>query len=142
LATSTFVLRGRRGAYGTGLDLVARHLATSTFVAHGNGRRGWHWAGSGVVSYMQAKRVWTPSAAYAGTTARRDPDALEIGMVGAGDKGKKSKGKGKDAKGNNKSKDSKSKGKQQTQQTGKGKGSEAKDQCAICWKTGHTTEKC
>ena len=58
LATSTFVLRGRRGAYGAGLDLVARlvlglrwspvtprhfewqawHLATSTFVLRG--RRG------------------------------------------------------------------------------------------------------
>ena len=53
LVTSTFVLRGRRGTYGTGLALVARlgwdwspvtprhfawqawHLATSTFVSRG-----------------------------------------------------------------------------------------------------------
>ena len=46
LATSTFVLRGRRGPYDTGLDLVAPrhcawqawHLLTSTFVLRG--RRG------------------------------------------------------------------------------------------------------
>ena len=47
LVTSTFVLRSRRGAYGTGLDLVARlgplsrrcwQLATSTFFLRG--RRG------------------------------------------------------------------------------------------------------
>ena len=57
-----------------------------------------------VVSYLQAKRrVWTPSAAYAGATARRDPDAMNIGMVG--DKGKnKPRGKGKDAKGKDKNK--------------------------------------
>ena len=47
LVTSTFVLRSRRGTYGTGLDLLARlgplsrrcwHLAISTFVLRG--RRG------------------------------------------------------------------------------------------------------
>ena len=50
-----------------------------------------------VVSYLQAKRVWTPTAAYAaGSTARRDrdPDAMEIGRVD--DRQKKGKGKGGD----------------------------------------------
>ena len=75
LATTTFVLRGRRGTYGTGLALVARlgpfwssvtrhfawqawHLGTSTFVSRGRLRDNhlrfawqawhlWHWAGSG-----------------------------------------------------------------------------------------------
>ena len=74
LATTTFVLRGRRGTYGTGLALVARlgpfwssvtryfawqawHLGTSTFVSRGRLRDNhfrfawqaghlWHWAGS------------------------------------------------------------------------------------------------
>ena len=32
-----------------------------------------------VVSYLQAKQVWKPSAAYAGSTARSDP--MEIGLV-------------------------------------------------------------
>ena len=49
-----------------------------------------------VVSYLQAKQVWRPSAAYAGAAARtRDPDAMDISLVGDG----KGKGKGKDGKG-------------------------------------------
>ena len=47
-----------------------------------------------VVSYLQAKQVWKPSATYAGHTARtdRDPDAMDISHVGDG----KGKGKGKE----------------------------------------------
>ena len=48
-----------------------------------------------VVSYLQAKQVWKPSAAYAGAAARNDPDAMEIGQIGHG----KGKGKGKDGNG-------------------------------------------
>lgn len=36
-----------------------------------------------VVSYLQAKRVWTPNATYAGSTARKDPNAMDIGKIGA-----------------------------------------------------------
>ena len=43
------------------------------------------------MSYLQAKQVWRPSAAYAGAAARtRDPDAMDISLVGDG------KGKGKE----------------------------------------------
>ena len=35
-----------------------------------------------VVSYLQAKRVWTPNATYAGSTARKDPNAMDIGKIG------------------------------------------------------------
>ena len=94
-----------------------------------------------VVSYLQAKQVWKPSAAYAGHTARtgRDPDAMDIGHVGDGKgKGKGKEGKGKDAK---KGKGKDGKGKSKEQPSKQGKGSE-KDRCAICWKTSHTTEKC
>ena len=57
-----------------------------------------------VVSYLQAKQVWRPSAAYAGVTARtRDPDAMDISLVGDDGKGKDNKnGKGKEAKGKGK----------------------------------------
>ena len=48
-----------------------------------------------VVSYLQAKQVWKPSAAYAGAAARKNPDAMEIGQIGHG----KGRGKGKDGKG-------------------------------------------
>ena len=45
-----------------------------------------------VVSYLQAKRVWTPSGGYAQSSRRAapDPDAMDIGKVGdaKGDKGK------------------------------------------------------
>ncbi|CAE7501560.1 PARP6, partial [Symbiodinium sp. KB8] len=46
-----------------------------------------------VVSYLQAKRVWTPSGAYAQPAGRRhhDPDAMDIGKVGDA-KGKDPKG--------------------------------------------------
>ena len=43
-------------------------------------------------SYLQAKQVWKPSAAYAGAAARKDPDAMEIRQIGHG----KGKGKGRD----------------------------------------------
>ena len=95
-----------------------------------------------VVSYLQAKQVWRPSAAYAGTTARtRDPDAMDISLVGDG----KGKGKGKDGKGkdNKKGKGKEAKGKGKDSHSNKGgKGQREKDRCAICWKTGHATEKC
>ena len=94
-----------------------------------------------VVSYLQAKQVWKPSAAYAGAAARNDPDAMEIGQIGHG----KGKGTGKDGNGKGgqegqrkkkgTSKDSHSSGKS-------GKSSDSKDRCAICWKTGRMTEKC
>ena len=92
-----------------------------------------------VVSYLQAKRVWTPSATYAGTS-RKDPNAMDIGRVGDGDKGHKGKGKGHE-KGDNK------KGKGNDKPKGKGsdgKGSKDNDKpkCAICWKNSHTTDKC
>ena len=48
-----------------------------------------------VVSYLHAKQVWKPSAAYAGAAARNDPDAMEIGQIGHG----KGKGTGKDGNG-------------------------------------------
>ena len=92
-----------------------------------------------VVSYLQAKRVWVPSAAYAGGTARRDPDAMDIGKVGDDKgKGKGKKGKGKEQKGKGKGGDSNKGGKGKD----KPKGSDNKDRCPICWKTGHTVEKC
>ena len=95
-----------------------------------------------VVSYLQAKQVWKPSAAYAGNAARKDPDAMDIGQIGHG----KGKGKGKDGKGKEgkkgKGKDSKGKNKESHNNGKGGKANENKDRCAICWKTGHTTEKC
>ena len=95
-----------------------------------------------VVSYLQAKQVWKPSAAYAGNAARKDPDAMDIGQIGHG----KGKGKGKDGKGKEgkkgKGKDSKGKNKESHNNGQGGKANENKDRCAICWKTGHTTEKC
>ena len=94
-----------------------------------------------VVSYLQAKRAWVPSAAYAGSPARRDPNAMEIGQVGDGGKpnphkGKKGSGKGDSKKG----KDAKGK------QTGKDKekpgAKKDEPKRAICWKTTRATEKC
>ena len=90
-----------------------------------------------VVSYLQAKQVWKPSAAYAGSTARSDP--MEIGLVQHKGKGKDKGGKGKDGK-KGKGKDQKGKGKDSKDKGGKGQ--DSKDRCAICWKAGHTTEKC
>ena len=48
-----------------------------------------------VVSYLQAKRTWVPSAAYAGSPARRDLNAMEIAQVGDGGKPNPHKGKNK-----------------------------------------------
>ena len=92
-----------------------------------------------VVSYLQAKQVWKPSAAYAGSTARSDP--MEIGLVQQKGKGKDKGGKGKDGK-KGKGKDQKGKGKDNHWKDKGGKGQDSKDRCAICWKAGHTTEKC
>ena len=92
-----------------------------------------------VVSYLQAKQVWKPSAAYAGSTARSDP--MEIGLVQQKGKGKDKGGKGKDGK-KGKGKDQKGKGKDNHSKDKGGKGQDSKDRCAICWKAGHTTEKC
>ena len=68
-----------------------------------------------VVSYLQSKQVWKPSAAYAGAAARKDPDAMEIGQIGHG----KGKGKGKDGTGKEgkKGKGKKQKGKAKTATT-------------------------
>ena len=92
------------------------------------------------VSYLQAKRVWTPNATYAGSTARKDPNAMDIGKIGdkggkgkKGDKGKNDKGKG--------GKDSHGKGKGKSSKDGGGK-KNGKERCAICWKTSHATDKC
>ena len=92
-----------------------------------------------VVSYLQAKQVWKPSAAYAGSTARSDP--MEIGLVQYKGKGKDKGGKGKEGK-KGKGKDQKGKGKDTHSKDKGGKGQDSKDRCAICWKAGHTTEKC
>ena len=95
-----------------------------------------------VVSYLQTTQVWRPSAAYAGATARtRHPDAMDISLVGDG----KGKGEGKNGKGKGhkkgKGKEAKGKGKDSHSNKG-GKGQQEKNRCAICWKTGHATEKC
>ena len=72
-----------------------------------------------VVSYLQAKRVWTPSGAYAQPAGRRhhDPDAMDIGKVGDA-KGKDGKGKGK---GKGKVRKTKEKGKTKRARKEKGK---------------------
>ena len=66
---------------------------------------------------------------------------MDISLVGDG----KGKGKGKDGKGKDnkkgKGKEAKGKGKDSHNNKG-GKGQQEKDRCAICWKTGHTIEKC
>ena len=93
-----------------------------------------------VVSYLQAKRVWTPSGAYAQPAGRRhhDPDAMDIGKVGDA-KGKDPKGKGK-GKGKD---DPKGKGKDKKGKEGKGKDTQKeKERCPICWRTGHTVKEC
>ncbi|CAE7772847.1 unnamed protein product [Symbiodinium sp. CCMP2592] len=99
-----------------------------------------------VVSYLQAKRVWTPSAGYA-ASSRRDPNAMDIGRIGDRD-GKEGKGKG--DKGKKGDKDHR-KGKGDHDNKGKGKrdkkgnqqgGRDGKERCPICWKTGHTVKEC
>ena len=93
-----------------------------------------------VVSYLQAKRAWTPNATYAGSTARKDPNAMDIGKIGdKGGKGKKGE-KGKNDKGKG-GKDSHGKGKGKSSKDDGGKKNE-KERCAICWKTSHATDKC
>ncbi|CAE7226937.1 unnamed protein product [Symbiodinium sp. CCMP2592] len=98
-----------------------------------------------VVSYLQAKRVWTPSAGYA-ASSRRDPNATDIGRIGdrdgkdgkgKGDKGKKGDKDHKKGKGdhNDKGKKGDKKGNQQG-------GRDGKERCPICWKTGHTVKEC
>lgn len=47
-----------------------------------------------VVSYLRAKQAWMPQATYAGGTARRDPNAIDIGKLDD-KKGQKDKEKGK-----------------------------------------------
>ncbi|OLQ12116.1 hypothetical protein AK812_SmicGene3934 [Symbiodinium microadriaticum] len=95
-----------------------------------------------VVSYLQAKRVWTPSGAYAQPAGRRhhDPDAMDIGRVGDA-KGKDPKGKGK-----GKGKEDRGKGgKDRKGKEGKGKETQKekeKEKCPICWRTGHTVKEC
>ena len=97
-----------------------------------------------VVSYLQAKRVWTPTAAYAGIPARKDSNAMDIGKIGdhLHGKGKKGEKGGK----NNQKGGHKGKGEKGKSKDGKGKGSgkskDEKPRCAICWKTSHTTDKC
>ena len=95
-----------------------------------------------VVSYLQAKRVWVPTATYAaGHTARTmDPDAMAVDKVDD----KKGKGKGKeDSKG--KQGDGKKKGDGKKSEKGEhGKNNPKKDdkeKCAICWRN-HSTQDC
>ncbi|CAE7521947.1 RE1 [Symbiodinium sp. CCMP2592] len=94
-----------------------------------------------VVSYLQAKRVWTPSGAYAQPTRQRhhDPDQMEIGKVGDKGKDKGKGGKGKEGKGKE------GKGKGGKGKEGKGKDAhkeKEKEKCPICWCTGHTVKEC
>ncbi|CAE6971006.1 RE2 [Symbiodinium sp. CCMP2592] len=98
-----------------------------------------------VVSYLQAKRVWTPSAGYA-ASSRRDPNAMDIGRIG--DHGKEGKGKG-DQKGKKGDKDHKkgkgdhdNKGKKGDKKGNQQGGRDGKERCPICWKTGHTVKEC
>ena len=94
-----------------------------------------------VVSYLQAKRVWIPTATYAaGHTARaRDPDAMNVDKIDD----KKGKGKGKQEKG--KKGEGKRKGdgkKKQKGEHGKNTGkNEEREKCAICWRN-HSTQEC
>ena len=100
-----------------------------------------------VVSYLQAKRVWTPSGGYAQTSRRaaHDPDAMDIGKVGdaKGDKGKgkekKGKGKDKDPKGGNEPEKG---GKGQDKRNQQHNQQKEKEKCPICWRTGHTVKDC
>ena len=98
-----------------------------------------------VVSYLQAKRVWTSSAGYA-ASSRKDPNAMDIGKVGDGKGGKggkadKGKGKGdrdhKGGKGDHKEKEKKG-----NQKGGQHSTKDAKERCPICWKTGHAVKDC
>ncbi|CAE7721094.1 unnamed protein product [Symbiodinium sp. CCMP2592] len=94
-----------------------------------------------VVSYLQAKRVWTPSAGYA-ASSRRDPNAMDIGRIGDRD-GKEGKGKGdKGKKGDKDHKKGKGdhdhKGKKGDKKGNQQGGRDGKERCPICWKTGHT----
>ncbi|CAE7237800.1 true, partial [Symbiodinium sp. CCMP2592] len=100
-----------------------------------------------VVSYLQAKRVWTPSAGYA-ASSRRDPNAMDIGRIGDRDgkegKGKGDKGnKGKGDKDHKKGKgDHDNKGKKGDKKGNQQGGRDGKERCPICWKTGHTVKEC
>ncbi|CAE7681372.1 unnamed protein product [Symbiodinium sp. CCMP2592] len=98
-----------------------------------------------VVSYLQAKRVWTPSAGYA-ASSRRDPHAMDIGRIGDRD-GKEGKGKGdKGKKGDKDHKKGKgdhdNKGKKGDKKGNQQGGRDGKERCPICWKTGHTVKEC
>ncbi|CAE7394224.1 RE2 [Symbiodinium sp. CCMP2592] len=98
-----------------------------------------------VVSYLQAKRVWTPSAGYA-ASSRRDPNAMDIGRIGDRD-GKEGKGKGdKGKKGDKDHKKGKGdhdhKGKKGDKKGNQQGGRDGKERCPICWKTGHTVKEC
>ena len=98
-----------------------------------------------VVSYLQAKRVWIPTATYAAGVATRrvDPDAMDVGKVD--DKRKKGKGQGdeKGKKGGGKEKGKgkigKPGGKSEKEYPGK-KGGE-KEKCAICRRS-HSIQEC
>ncbi|CAE7562226.1 unnamed protein product [Symbiodinium sp. CCMP2592] len=98
-----------------------------------------------VVSYLQAKRVWTPSAGYA-ASSRRDPNTMDIGRIGDRD-GKEGKGKGdKGKKGDKDHKKGKGdhdhKGKKGDKKGNQQGGRDGKERCPICWKTGHTVKEC
>ena len=98
-----------------------------------------------VVSYLQAKRVWTPSAGYA-ASSRKDPNAMDIGKVGdgKGGKGKADKGKGKGDRDHKGGKgDHKEKEKKGNQKGGQHSTKDAKERGPICWrsKTAGTTPR-
>jgi hypothetical protein len=94
-----------------------------------------------VVSYLQAKRVWIPTATYAaGHTARaRDPDAMNVDKIDD----KKGKGKGKQEKGKKGEGKRKGDGKKSEQgEHGKNTAkNEEREKCAICWRN-HSTQEC
>ena len=84
-----------------------------------------------VVSYLQAKRVWTPNATYAHHGKARDPDAMDTCKIGDKEN-PKGKGKGKDKGGQGKEGD-KPKGKGDCNQRGeKRKDNKEKEKCRIC----------
>ena len=99
-----------------------------------------------VVSYLQAKRVWIPTASYASHASRRhdkDPDAMDIGKVD--DRKGKGSGKGKDKKGGGKGNTQGQKGSDKGSGKDKEKGKppkKEKDKCPICWRTGHAVQDC
>ena len=96
-------------------------------------------------SYLQAKRVWTPSAGHA-ASSRKDPNVMDIGKVGenkGGKCGKADKGKGKGYRDHKGGKgDHKDKYKKGNPKGGQQSTKDGKERCPISWKTGHAVKDC